>query len=210
VPSHALFGKQVRDAAPISWWCLDFDDAEWVAEAELAVGLGYTCFELKGRPWRDVIGQLDALANILPDGATIDLDFNAGLANAGFAVPYLKELNGSRNSRSSRPRSRRATWRETCASAGDQVRFAIAMHYGSPPIVTALREDVCDGIRGRRRRRGAGEPSAGGERRRTSALPAGAARRDRPDHGVGQCKRVPSRRARNGRRSRACTSGRTT
>ncbi len=145
VPSHALFGKQVRDAAPISWWCLDFDDAEWVAEAELAVGLGYTCFKLKGRPWRDVIGQLDALANVLPDGATIDLDFNAGLANAGFAVPYLKELE----------RFPQLQIIETPIPQGDvagnvrirdQVRFAIAMHYGSPPIVTALHEDVCDGF----------------------------------------------------------------
>ena len=27
-----------------------------------------------------------------------------------------------------------------------QTRCAIAMHYGSPPIMTALREDVCDGF----------------------------------------------------------------
>src|SRR5260370_29891172 len=29
---------------------------------------------------------------------------------------------------------------------GGQRRVAIAMHYGSPPIMTALREDVCDGF----------------------------------------------------------------
>ena len=145
VPSHAFFGKQVRDVAPISWWCLDFDEDEWVAEARLAVSLGYTCFKLKGRPWRDVIGQLEALEHVLPDGATIDMDFNGGLANAGFAVGYLKSLE----------RFHQLQIIESPIPQGDvagnvrirsQTRFAIAMHYGSPPIMTTMHEDVCDGF----------------------------------------------------------------
>ena len=58
VPCHALFGRKVRDAAPISWWCLDFSAPEWVEEAKLAVQLGYTSLKLKGRPWRDVLAQV--------------------------------------------------------------------------------------------------------------------------------------------------------
>ena len=97
VPCHALFGKQVRRAAPISWWCLDFAPDEWVAEAKLAVQRGYTSLKLKGRPWRDMFAQVEALAAVLPPSVLIDLDFNGSLANAAMAVLFLRELERYRN-----------------------------------------------------------------------------------------------------------------
>src|SRR4051812_39880453 len=144
-PCHALFGQQVRHAAPISWWCLDFTPEEWVAEARLALDLGYTSLKLKGRPWRDVIGQIEALSEVLPRGALIDLDFNSSLANAATAVLYLRELERFPN----------VAIIETPIPQGDvagnkqiraQTKLPIAMHFGSPPIMTALHEDVCDGF----------------------------------------------------------------
>ncbi len=145
VPCHALFGKQVRHAAPISWWCLDFTPEEWIQEAELALGLGYTSLKLKGRPWRDVLGQIEALSAVLPPGALIDFDFNSSLANAATAVLYLRELEKFPN----------VAIVETPIPQGDvagnkqiraQTKLPIAMHFGSPPIMTALQEDVCDGF----------------------------------------------------------------
>jgi L-alanine-DL-glutamate epimerase-like enolase superfamily enzyme len=145
VPCHALFGKQVRQAAPISWWCLDFTPEEWVEEAKLALKLGYTSLKLKGRPWRDVIGQIEALSEVLPRGALIDLDFNSSLANAATAVLYLRELEKFPN----------VAIIETPIPQGDvagnrqiraQTKLPVAMHFGSPPIMTALHEDVCDGF----------------------------------------------------------------
>jgi L-alanine-DL-glutamate epimerase-like enolase superfamily enzyme len=145
VPCHALFGRQVRDAVPISWWCLDFTAEEWMEEARLAIKLGYTSLKLKGRPWRDVLGQVEALSGALPRSVLIDLDFNSSLVNAATAVPYLRELERFPN----------VAIIETPIPQGDvagnkqireQTRLPIAMHFGSPPIMTALQEDVCDGF----------------------------------------------------------------
>jgi L-alanine-DL-glutamate epimerase-like enolase superfamily enzyme len=145
VPCHALFGRQVREAAPISWWCLDFTPEEWVAEARLAVESGYTSLKLKGRPWRDVLAQVEAVAGAVPPGVLIDLDFNSSLANAATAVLYLRELERYPN----------VAIVETPIPQGDvagnkriraQTKLPLAMHFGSPPIMTALQEDVCDGF----------------------------------------------------------------
>jgi len=145
VPCHALFGRQVRSAAPISWWCLDFTPEEWVEEARLAVEAGYTSLKLKGRPWRDVLEQVAAVAEAVPPSVLIDLDFNASLANAATAVPFLRELERYPN----------VAIVETPIPQGDvagnkqiraHTRLPIAMHFGSPPIMTALQEDVCDGF----------------------------------------------------------------
>lgn len=145
VPCHRLFGQQVRDRAPISWWCLDFSPEEWVAEARLALKLGYTSLKLKGRPWRDVLGQIEAVSAVVPPTVAIDLDFNSSLANAAAAVLFLRELERYPN----------VVIVETPIPQGDvagnrqiraQTRLPIAMHFGSPPIMTALQEDVCDGF----------------------------------------------------------------
>jgi L-alanine-DL-glutamate epimerase-like enolase superfamily enzyme len=145
VPCHALFGRKIRDAAPISWWALDFSPEEWVEEARLALSLGYTSLKLKGRPWRDVLAQIDAVAEVVPPSVLIDLDFNSSLANAATAVLFLRELEQRPN----------VAIVETPIPQGDvagnrqiraQTKLPIAMHYGSPPIMTALQEDVCDGF----------------------------------------------------------------
>ena len=145
VPCYALFGAPVRSAAPISWWCLDFTPEEWVEEAKLALRLGYTSLKLKGRPWRDVLTQIDAVAKVVPPGVLIDLDFNSSLANAATAVLFLRELERFPN----------VAIVETPIPQGDvagnrhiraHTKLPIAMHFGSPPIMTALQEDVCDGF----------------------------------------------------------------
>jgi L-alanine-DL-glutamate epimerase-like enolase superfamily enzyme len=145
VPCHALFGKPVRERAPISWWCLDFSPEEWQAEAKLAVGLGYTSLKLKGRPWRDVFEQVEAVSDVVPQSVLIDIDFNSSLANAATAVLYLRELEKYKN----------VAIVETPIPQGDvagnkrireQTTLPIAMHFGQPPIMTALQEEVCDGF----------------------------------------------------------------
>ncbi|MGI8422549.1 MAG: mandelate racemase/muconate lactonizing enzyme family protein [Chloroflexota bacterium] len=145
VPCHALFGAKVRDRAPISWWCLDFSPEEWQEEAKLAVSLGYTSLKLKGRPWRDVFEQIEAVSEVVPKSVLIDLDFNSALANAATAVLFLRDLEKYQN----------VAIVESPIPQGDvagnkrireQTTLAIAMHFGSPPIMTALQEEVCDGF----------------------------------------------------------------
>ncbi|MYB76406.1 MAG: enolase [Chloroflexi bacterium] len=145
VPIHRLIGEQVRKHVPISWWCLDMAPEEWAAEAQKALDRGYTSMKLKGRPWRDIHAQLTALEAVIPKSMHLDIDFNSMLVDAGTAIPLLQELLSFVN----------VYIYETPIPQGDvagnqQIRRHVprplAMHYGTPPIMTALQDDVCDGF----------------------------------------------------------------
>ncbi|MBW3624230.1 MAG: enolase [Armatimonadetes bacterium] len=146
VPSHALMGRKVRDYCPIAWWAIDMSAEAWVSEVKDALAEGYTAFKTKHRPWFDILEQLDALNAFVPPHFRFDSDANAFLLNAGHAIPILKEIE------------RRYPWVaifETPIPQGDiegsrkirqQVQTPIAMHFGEPPFMTAVREEVCDGF----------------------------------------------------------------
>ncbi len=145
VPTHQLLGGQVRAHVPISWWCLDMAPEEWAAEAQKALGKGYVSMKLKGRPWRDIHAQLAALESVIPPAMHLDIDFNSMLVDAGTAIPLLQDLLSYVN----------VSIFETPIPQGDvignqQIRRHVprplAMHYGTPPIMTTLRDDVCDGF----------------------------------------------------------------
>lgn len=145
VPCHRLLGQQVRDEAPISYWDQDMPAEDWAKEAERAVSLGYTSFKLKARPWRDLDDCIRAVCEVAPRQFHLDLDYNAHLLNAGNAVPHLLEIGDYPN----------VAMFESPIPQGDvkggllikkQVPQPIAHHYGQPPIITALTEDVCDGF----------------------------------------------------------------
>jgi L-alanine-DL-glutamate epimerase-like enolase superfamily enzyme len=145
VPVYRLLGTKVRDWCPLSWWCIDMPPEDMAAEAARAVALGYTAHKQKARPWFDVVEQVRQTAAVVPENFALDLDFNGQLVNAATAVSVLKDLDTFRN----------VQVYESPIPQGDvagnqrirsQTRCAIAMHYGSPPIMTALREQVCDGF----------------------------------------------------------------
>lgn len=145
VPVYHLLGSKVRDWCPISWWAIDMPPEDWVANAQEAVRLGYTSFKLKARPWRDIFAQVAALSEAVPPHFKLDVDFNSFLLNAGNALPILRALQENPN----------VAIFETPIPQGDvegykqirrQIERPISMHFGSPPIMTALREEVCDGF----------------------------------------------------------------
>jgi galactonate dehydratase len=111
-----------------------------VAEAKLAVQLGYTS-QAEGRPWRDVFDQIEPWRR----------------RTASVLIDLIQQLVGQRGRRAFPARagavSQRGYRRDAhlAATAGNkqiraQTRLPIAMHFGSPPIMTALEEDVCDGF----------------------------------------------------------------
>lgn len=145
VPCHKLMGKKVRDWAPLSWWCIDMPPADWAAECRDAVAEGYMSVKIKGRPWFDILDQVNAICAAVPRNFRIDVDFNSTLNDAGRAIPVLQELDKIPN----------VAMYETPIHQGDvegnklvrsHVKNAIAHHFGSPPIMTAIREQVCDGF----------------------------------------------------------------
>ena len=145
VPVHELLGNKVRDWTPISWWCAWTSPENWAAEAADAVGLGYTSFKNKARPWWDIVAQIDAVCKVVPPHFHLDLDANGHWENAANAIPLMKRLEGYDN----------VAMFETPIPQHDilgnrQIRQAvhrpIAMHFGAPPYVTVVREEVCDGF----------------------------------------------------------------
>lgn len=144
-PLWALLGAKERDRALVSWWAIDMPGEDWVLECRDARELGYTDFKTKARPWYDLDEQCRTLCATLPDWFDVDLDFNSMLLDAGHGSRVLTEIEKYPN----------VKIYESPIPQGDvagnrflrsKTRVAIAHHFGSPPIMTALQEDVCDGF----------------------------------------------------------------
>jgi L-alanine-DL-glutamate epimerase-like enolase superfamily enzyme len=145
VPCHKLLGPQVREACPVSWWSNDMPNEDWVQEIREALSLGYMSAKLKARPWRDFVGQIELLATMVPSDFRFDADYNAFLREVGTATPHLRELE----------KTAAVNIIESPIPQGDvegnallrsKITRPIAMHYGSPPIQTAIHAGVCDGF----------------------------------------------------------------
>lgn len=145
VPCYRLIGPKSRDECPISWWAIDMPPADWAAEALDAVADGYTSFKLKARPWFDIRQQVAAICESVPSYFKLDIDFNALLLTAGRAVPVMQELERFSNVAIFET----PIWQHDI-SGSRQVRqkssLPISMHFGSPPFLTAVKEEVCDGF----------------------------------------------------------------
>jgi L-alanine-DL-glutamate epimerase-like enolase superfamily enzyme len=144
-PVWALLGQKYRDRPHISWWDIDMPGEDWVLECRQAMEEGYTDFKTKARPWWDLDEQCRTLCGTLPDWFDVDLDFNAFLNDAAHATRLLTHIE----------RYPHVEIYESPIPQGDvagnkfirsHTRVAIAHHFGSPPIMTALKEDVCDGF----------------------------------------------------------------
>lgn len=144
-PVWALLGTKERDRPLISWWDIDMPAEDWILECEEARKQGYTDFKTKARPWYDLDEQCRKLCATLPAWFDLDLDFNALLNDTGHATRVLTEIEKYPNVKiyeSPIPQADVAGNR----FLRSQTRVAIAHHYGAPPIMTALVEDVCDGF----------------------------------------------------------------
>ena len=143
VPIHRLLGRQSRDRAFMSWWVIDMPAADWVSECKLALSRGYTDLKAKARPWFDLGQQCRVLTKTLPPHFKIDFDFNRMLLDAARAVPYCIELEKYHHIGAYETPIPQTDIEGNRKLRG-RTRVPIAMHYGSPPIMTALRDEVCD------------------------------------------------------------------
>jgi len=118
---------------------------DWAEEAKLATRLGYCNAKLKARPWFDIFSQVLAVSEATPENFEFDLDFNSFLLNADHAAPILTELE----------KFSKVSIFETPIPQDDvsgykkiktKVKRPLAIHYGSPPAMTALEEKMCDGF----------------------------------------------------------------
>ena len=144
-PAYRLLGPKVRTWCPLSWWAIDMPPADWARQCADAVAQGYTTAKLKARTWFDLHACIEAIIAAVPPQFKLDLDFNGTLANAASAVEFLSTLE----------QYPQVAMIETPIPQADvagnaqirnHIRRPLAMHYGSPPILTTLQEDVADGF----------------------------------------------------------------
>ncbi|MBC8352858.1 MAG: mandelate racemase/muconate lactonizing enzyme family protein [Planctomycetes bacterium] len=145
IPIHALLGPKVHETTPVAWWNIDTSAEDMASECAEAHRQGYRAYKSKGRPWYDVWAQVEAVAKAVPESFHVALDFNDTLLDAERGIPILKELEQY---------PQVAIW-ETPIFQSDikgnqairrECRAPVAMHYGNPDPLVAIREDVCDGF----------------------------------------------------------------
>ena len=146
VPIHRLLGKQYREECPVSWWAQDMAPKLWAAEAAAAEKHGFTTMKVKARPWFDIEDQLEAVSEATSNHFQLDADFNGLLLGVDQAAPLLRRLEETfpvlAIYESPIPQDDVAG----NAALRRKVANPIAMHFGSPPVMTAIREGVCDGF----------------------------------------------------------------
>ncbi len=145
VPVHALLGKQVHNTTPVAWWDIDLPPEDVATEARAAAAAGYKAFKTKGRPWFDIWEQAKQGNDAATEGFSITFDYNDTLLNAERGIPILKHVEQY-------PITKMV---ETPIPQGDvpgnqrirrETKAAVAMHYGNPEPVVAIRERACDGF----------------------------------------------------------------
>lgn len=146
VAVHRLLGPQFREQCPVSWWAQDMEPKLWAREAVAAEEHGFTTMKVKARPWFDIEDQLEAVSEATSDHFQLDTDFNGLLQGVDVAAPLLKRLEETfpilAIIESPIPQD------DVAGNAALRRKIAspIAMHFGSPPVMTAIREGVCDGF----------------------------------------------------------------
>lgn len=145
VPVHALLGKQVHDKTPLSWWNIDTSVEDMALECAEAYKQGYMSYKTKGRPWFDVWAQVEEASKVVPENFKIDMDFNDTLLDAERALPILKDLaQFPQVDIFESPIFQDDVAGNKRLMAATDVN--IAMHYGTPEPLIAVRENICDGF----------------------------------------------------------------
>jgi L-alanine-DL-glutamate epimerase-like enolase superfamily enzyme len=146
VPCHRLLGVQHREACPVSWWAQSMKGEEWAAEVQAAEAHGFTTMKAKARPWYDIDAQLAVVNGVASPHFKMDTDFNGLLLGVDAAAPLIGRLEDKYALlaivESPIPQDDVAG----NALLRSKVRSPIAMHIGSPPVMTAIRAGVCDGF----------------------------------------------------------------
>lgn len=144
-PAYRLLGGKVREWCPLSWWAMDMPPKDWAIQCADAAAQGYMSAKLKARTWYDLHAAVRAIIAKVPPQFKLDFDFNATLDNAANAVDFIKSLE----------QYPQVAMIETPIPHGDvagnrhirsRIDRPVAQHWGDPPIMTALTQDVTDGF----------------------------------------------------------------
>jgi L-alanine-DL-glutamate epimerase-like enolase superfamily enzyme len=91
VPMHRLFGAQVRDRVPVSYWSCHMEPAETAAEAAVGASKGFTNHKLKARPW-DIVETVRLMKEATSSDYTVGVDPNTMFVQPSVAARLAAEL----------------------------------------------------------------------------------------------------------------------
>ena len=146
VPCHKLMGNLHRKACPVSWWAQDMVPEDWAKEAQTAIAHGFTTMKVKARPWFDPDEQLAVVSAAIPSYFKLDMDFNGLLLGVDQAAPLIRRLESKYSNLAIVESPIPQTDVAGNAPLPRKIQSPISMHFGSPPVMTAIREGVCDGF----------------------------------------------------------------
>ena len=146
VPCHQLMGPQHREACPVSWWAQSMAPEAWAVEAREAEAHGFNTMKVKARPWYDIAAQLKAVDQATSKHFKLDADFNTMLLGVDQAAPLIAKLERDTDCLAIVESPIPQDDVEGNKLLRRKIHSPIAMHIGQPPVMTAIREGVCDGF----------------------------------------------------------------
>ncbi|HJN30003.1 MAG TPA: enolase C-terminal domain-like protein [Candidatus Latescibacteria bacterium] len=91
VPMWRLFGAQVRDRVPVSYWSCPMEPAQTAAEAEVGARAGFTNHKLKARPW-NIVETIRLMKEATGPDYTVGVDPNTMFVQPSVAARLANEL----------------------------------------------------------------------------------------------------------------------
>jgi L-alanine-DL-glutamate epimerase-like enolase superfamily enzyme len=146
LPCHRLLGEKHRDACPVSWWAQDMKPEDWAREAQTAESMGFSSMKAKARSWFDIDRQLEAVCAAVSPHFKFDVDFNGLLLGEDIAAPLIQKLERTHKNLAIVESPIPQNDVDGNAILRRKIATPIAMHFGNPPVMTAIREGVCDGF----------------------------------------------------------------
>ncbi len=142
VPVHQLLGEKVHDKTAFGYWSIDMTPEEWAAEAKHAYALGYRLHKIKARPWFEVLEQVQAISDAVPEDYQLRVD-----ANDSFETPE-RTLEVARQLQDYNIESFETPIRQADIAGYQEIKrhtdMPITIHFGNPDPIEAIRAKMND------------------------------------------------------------------
>jgi len=142
VPVYKLLGEKVRDEVPFAYWSLDMPPEKWAQEAKRAVDKGFLLHKIKARPHFDIIEQVAAISEVIPDDYFLRVDANDSFGTVQKTVDIVKKLQQYNIESYETPIPQNRV--EDYVKIKSAVDIHITIHFGAPPPITAIKAGMND------------------------------------------------------------------
>ena len=139
---HQLLGEKVHDKTAFGYWSIDMTPEEWAAEAKHAYALGYRLHKIKARPWFEVLEQVEAIVDAVPEDYQLRVDANDSFETPERTLEVVRQLQDY-NIESFETPIRQADI-EGYQEIKRHTDMPITIHFGNPDPIEAIRARMND------------------------------------------------------------------